>query len=458
MPHLILPSLLCFSSFLFSACDTPEKWQKTGATVEIVREGERFQLLRHGKPYFIKGSGAYSNFEMLAEAGGNSIRIWDTNDATRILDQAHALGLSVNLGIWLTREKEGFNYDDKRAVEKQFEHAKRQVLKYKDHPALLMWSIGNEMNKNSRNIRVWDAINEIAAMIHRLDPNHPVTTAIMGSKFRTIKIITERCPELDLLSFNVYGTLPELAEDMEKSTWDGPYIVSEYGSLGYWEVDHTSWGSPIEPSSSQKADQIETMYKEHIRGNSEKCLGAYAFYWGNKHEKTHTWFSFFSSKGEKTEPVDILNYLWKGDLPKNQAPKIEELKLGARLDKENLFVSRDSVYSAKIIASDPENDSLQYTWEILPEIEIDDGAVERVAKPRPIDQSIVSAKGPLVHWKAPPQAGAYRLYVKVTDNHNNMATANLPFFVEDEADTALPAKEARVESYVRSLSESLFVQ
>ena len=34
-------------------------------------------------------------------------------------------------------------------VKKQFEEAKAAVLKYKDHPALLMWGVGNEMGMNN---------------------------------------------------------------------------------------------------------------------------------------------------------------------------------------------------------------------------------------------------------------------------------------------------------------------
>lgn len=419
----ILPLLLC------SCSNRSEKWKPSGKTVEIVKIGEDFQLLRNGEPYFIKGAGAYSNFELLKEAGANSIRVWDTNDAGRILDQAQELGMTVNLGIWLTREKEGFDYDDNRAVEKQFEHVKREVLKYKDHPALLMWTIGNEMNAGATNVRVWDAVNEIAKMIHKVDPNHPVSTSLMDVPFRAIRIIKDRCPHLDILSINTYGGLSNLAEQVEQSAWDGPYIISEFGALGYWEVPLTEWDAPLEQNSSQKARFFKEKYEKYILKEKDKCLGSYAFFWGHKQEKTHTWFSLFSLKGEKTEAVDMLQYLWSGSLPENQAPKIETLSTNYGLDIENLIVSPGNIYTAEIIAHDPEGDSLRYEWEILPEIEVRDGAVDRLRKPNPIPGSVVSSNGASIQWKAPNEKGPYRLFVNVRDGHNNIATANFPFHV-----------------------------
>ena len=148
--------------------------------VRVIKKEGQYYLIRNGAPYFIKGAGGFTNFEMLKDFGGNSVRVWDTKDAGRILDKAHELGLTVCLGIWMTREKEGFNYDDKKAVEEQFRHIKREVLKYKDHPALLMWNVGNEMNAGSTNMRMWDAVNQVAEMSHEVDPDHPTTTTVMN--------------------------------------------------------------------------------------------------------------------------------------------------------------------------------------------------------------------------------------------------------------------------------------
>lgn len=436
--------LVFFLLFLlfFSSCkDDSEKWKANGRSVEVVESKKGFQLLRHGKPYLIKGAGGYANFQQLKEAGGNSIRIWDTNDAGRILDQAHQLGLTVNLGLWLTREKEGFDYDNKKEVEKQFQYVERQVLKYKDHPALLMWSIGNEMNKGSTNIRTWDAINEIARMIHRLDPNHPVTTALMDVPHRTLRIIKKRCPELDLLSFNAYAGLVTVSEEVEQSVWDGPYLVSEFGNKGYWEVPFTPWGAPIESTSSQKARFIQDTYQQFIVSQQGNSLGSYVFFWGYKHEKTHTWFSIFSDKGEKTETADVLALLWKGELPGNQAPKIAPLRLKGKQTINNLILTPGNKYAVKVEAHDPEGDSLKYQWEILPEVEVEDAAVDLREKPNAISEGILSAEDAIVHWKAPEERGPYRLFVKVTDGQNNIATANIPFHVGPLEIDKQPIKE-----------------
>ena len=95
-----------------------------------------------------------------------------------MLAQAQALGLTVHFGLWMERETEGFDYNDPVAIDRQFQRMRRLVLKYRRHPALLMWCVGNESAEYCTNLNVYDEINRVARMIHELDPNHPVTTAV----------------------------------------------------------------------------------------------------------------------------------------------------------------------------------------------------------------------------------------------------------------------------------------
>ena len=97
-----------------------------------------------------------------------------------MLDRALKNGLYVTMGLEMARERHGFNYDDPAAVAAQLAEVKAEVLKYKDHPALLLWGIGNELNLNAKNPKVWDAVNEISKMIHQVDTNHPTMTMLAG--------------------------------------------------------------------------------------------------------------------------------------------------------------------------------------------------------------------------------------------------------------------------------------
>src|SRR5690606_12922097 len=121
----------------------------------------------------VKGA-AYNNFlSEVPRYGGNSIRTYSVDENTQaVLDSALERKLTVCLGIWVNRETDGFDYDDESAVLEQKERIREQVLKYKDHPAVLMWGIGNEVDAIYTNFKVWDAIGEICDMIHEIDSHH----------------------------------------------------------------------------------------------------------------------------------------------------------------------------------------------------------------------------------------------------------------------------------------------
>lgn len=437
LPELVHQFALAISLIgLLAGCNGQPNQLEEGnnnSVVQIVKTGNQYQLLRNGEPYHINGAGGYNHYSELKKRGGNSIRVWDTNDAGRILDEAHKLGLTVCMGIWMTREREGFDYDNKRALEKQREQIRRDVIKYKDHPALLMWNIGNEMNAESTNVRVWDAVNDIAEMIQEIDPNHPTTTSVFDVHSRTVRLIRQRCPNIDILSVNAYGGISTVPDKIRKSSWDGPYLITEYGAKGDWEAPLTAWKQPIEQTSSQKAHFIRERYEEQIKKDTSLCLGSYVFLWGHKQEQTHTWFSLFSEKGEKTEMVDMMQYLWTGEWPENKAPHILDIYVNEEMAGDSMIIHPNSMHTAEVIAYDEEGDSLRYEWEILPEVELEDGAVDRLKRPEPVKDVIIAVDGARVQWKAPEEDGEYRLFATVYDGNNSIGTANVPFMVKGQA-------------------------
>ena len=68
-----------------------------------------------------------------------------------MLDEAQRLGMSVLVNIPMRMESaDKFDYNDEQAVRQQFEQAKKRVLEFKDHPAVLMWAVGNELSVGYR--------------------------------------------------------------------------------------------------------------------------------------------------------------------------------------------------------------------------------------------------------------------------------------------------------------------
>jgi hypothetical protein len=407
------------------------KYTRSKRKVEIAKEGNRFVLYRNGEPYFIKGAAGYRFYDRIADYGGNSIRVWHADDAERILDEAHKRGLTVTLGLWLAREKEGFNYYDKESVAAQLEEFREVVKKYKDHPALLMWGVGNELYAEGSNVKVWDAVNEIAEMIHEVDPDHPTTTSIMNVPLKVVNLIADRCPALDVLSINAFGSLNNLSEELEKTTWKGPYIISEFGARGYWESYYTWWMAPIEQTSSEKAAFAKQRYKEAVLNNTDRCLGSYVFMWGNKQETTSTWFSLINEEGEETELVHVMKELWSGNNEFNHAPYIAYLKVNNKFAEDQIYLKPNENYQSTAFAYDPEQDRLDFEWQLVPEMSVDEATSDKQKRPKPLTGAVLYKENNKVVFKTPRKEGAYRLFIYIRDGKNNLATANVPFFVTD---------------------------
>ncbi len=428
-----------FGLILCVRCTHSESPRQTVASVTnattIRHTGNGWELLRYGRPYFIKGAGSLASnrhqFERLRACGGNSIRTWDVNEADQVLDQAQALGLTVHFGLWIERETEGFDYNDQAATDRQFERMRKLVMTYRHHPALLMWCVGNESAEYGTNLNVYDEVNRIARMIHELDPDHPVTTAVSLDSERSVWLARERCPDIDIMSFNVYGDIPHMADFLQKGGWTGPYILSEFGSRGYWEVEKTPWESPIEPTSRQKYDFINQYYRQYISPLPPNCLGSYLFLWGSKQEETHTWFSFFDDQGRESPLVGLMQELWTGKRPANQAPVVGQLLTDGRATTSLSFTPSAGMHRAEIVATDPDNDPLTYRWEIR------QAARQRSDfedAPSPVISGLIDTDTtPVVQFRLPQAPGAYRLFVYVYDTHLHVSTANLAFQVAQKA-------------------------
>src|SRR5436305_2617109 len=213
------------------AATVPSPGQEHPAAVKLVKQEGGFRLLRDGQPYFIKGAGGDGSKELLRACGGNSVRTWGVDNLGAVLDAAQKSGLTVTAGIWLGHKEHGFDYNSADQVADQFEKACGAIRKYRSHPALLMWAIGNEMEitAGADNAAVWSAVNNIAAAAHKLDPGHPTMTVVAEIGGNKVKNINRLCPEIDIIGINSYGGGPTVAQRYRQAGGVKPYVLTEYG-------------------------------------------------------------------------------------------------------------------------------------------------------------------------------------------------------------------------------------
>lgn len=421
-----------------AACSSSSDQLLSPVKVEIVKTDSGYQLFRGGEPYTIKGAGmAIEDIERFASHGGNSIRNWTTTseyqDVRELLDAAHANDVTVALCLPMQAERHGFDYDDPEAVAAQLESFREEVIRYRDHPALLTWIIGNELNHSYTNPKVYDAVNDVAKMIHELDPNHPTTTTVSGFWEDVISEIQTRAPEIDFISFQVYGGLFALPEKLVQSGFNDPFMVTEWGAIGYWEMEQASWGAPTEMTSSAKADKFLEGHKDILAPLDGQLIGSYVFLWGQKQERTPTWFGLFTEAGEETEVVDVMHYIWTGAWPANRAPRVNSMLLDGKSATQSVTLEAGKTYEASLDAFDHENDGLRYRWEVKPESDatVHGGDYEEpIASLEGLLANPTAAKTALIA----PSPGKYRLFVYAYDDQGHAAHANIPFLVSGETE------------------------
>jgi exo-beta-1,3-glucanase (GH17 family) len=440
-----------------TACSNDSASTSRPIKVEIVKSDDGYQLLRGEKPYDVSGAGmVIDDIERFVAAGGNSIRIWDTaqeeQDTLALLDDAQAHGVTVALGLRMKHERHGFDYDDPIAVAAQLEFVRGEVLKYRDHPAVLLWIIGNELNHDYENPRVYDAVNDVAELINELDPLHPTTTTTSGFKPDVNAEIQARAPALDFVSFQMYGSLFGLQERLAETGFDRPFMVTEWGTIGYWEVETTDWGAPVELHSSAKAATYLRAYRDILEPLKGQMIGSYVFYWGQKQERTPTWFGMLTEDRNLTEVADVMQYAWTGRWPDNRAPRVEGTRLDGKTSSDSVVLKAGRAYQANFDVVDSDGDPIAYRWELKPESKATSGGGDFEVPIANIEGFLGDSASATTTLTAPPP-GKYRLFAYASDDNGRVAHANIPFLVEDEL---RQMRDALIDGQVMAMSYSGF--
>ncbi|MDD5131537.1 MAG: glycoside hydrolase family 2 TIM barrel-domain containing protein [bacterium] len=216
---------------------------------------------------------------MIGDQGANAV-----TQGLAVLDEAYRNGLKVIMVV------DGLNCNTALA--------QKIINTYKDHPALLFWSIGNEFNYNfnDQQTYMWryasfeaacQAVNDLAGWIKANDPNHPVAVCLGEPHYPSYehyKAGVGLLPNIDLIGLNLYkGKSFDPFYEMyaDTVTCNKPYYFSEYG-VDAWRY-HTDPAKEFEDVASQKEglswQWSEIQSRLSAQDNSDSLLGGCAFEW-----------------------------------------------------------------------------------------------------------------------------------------------------------------------------------
>jgi hypothetical protein len=378
-------------------------------------------LVVDGRLFQARGAAGRTRLDVLKALGANTVRTYG-DETGQVLDDAARLDLKVIAGVWLEPPRRGFDYRDRAAVEAQLKAIGDVVARYRGHPALLMWGVGNEVEGELvDDALVWPAIEEAARLVKSLDPAHPTMAVLAEAGGDKVRRLRERSPSIDVLGVNAYGDgLLSLPDRVRAQGWTGPIVVSELGPLGQWQAGKTAWGAALEPSSTDKAGAL----RRYLTAVAPGTAGHLVFLWGHKQEVTPTWHSLLLPSGEWTEAAEVMASAWNGKTPGgNRAPRITRLAL----DPAPVW-RRSDTGRAALDAHDPDGDALAVEWSVMAESTDLGKGGDAEARPADFARAVrqVDARTHRVAV-AGLAAGSYRLFAIVRDGKGAAATANVPF-------------------------------
>lgn len=304
----IFNKVCCLFSLFFFACSPSVE-----NGIKIIGMGDSYALYIDGKETYIKGVGGTYRLDIAAQSGANAFRTWGGNveEIKKNLALASEHNMYVMQGIGMT--KDSIRYYDDEYKNKMREEVRLLAETFKNDTSLLAWGIGNEIELENANIAAaWNFVEELAQLIKSIDKRHLVSTVISYNP-SALDSVAKYAPSLDYVGINVYGPMGEVQMVVDKSDYKGAFMITEWGPTGWWETASTEWKAPIEQTSEEKRQVYEERYTQYISANP-RCLGSFVFLWGQKEERTPTWFSMFVEdtvdmlplKGEKTPMVEAM--------------------------------------------------------------------------------------------------------------------------------------------------------
>ena len=422
--------------FIFFICFITLSFNVLASVCRIKGDAGEWYLEVDGNPFELKGVGCGqekgregTDYLQLAKViGANAVRTWGTDQGTKeYLDAAEHYGLKVDAGIWFEhcnwmRQKKVFSYiNDVERLKKMEKDALGYVEKFKNHPAIIMWNLGNEVlfftNEEKERIAFCKYLEKVARKVKELDPDHPVLyTASGGQMFSYLK---KYVPSLDIIGVNTYGGVDYIQDYWNKEGIEIPYMITEAGPLGPWDCPKDEFGRSIDQADYEKAFHYQYLLEEIDRFKGY-CLGGFMFHLGDTTQESLTWWNLTVGP-LKRESFCVIEKYYTGHQIENMPP----LCIGLEIDKK--VVCPGERISVNIKARDREKDDLSYDVQVGTSKE--NILLHIVNEAVPVE---VVKKGVKTVFVAPEEPGIYKLHAYVYDGKGNVSTRTISFKVEEQ--------------------------
>jgi hypothetical protein len=250
--------------------------------MDVISVSER-QILVNENPYLIKGicyhpvpkgskdlsfNSLDQDLALMVEAGINTIRVYAPIDNKDVLDKIHDAGLKVIIGFGYNQ---GGRFDILSGTFVDY------INTFKNHPAILMWELGNEYNYHPEwfegDIKNWyKALKEATDLAHENDTNHPVTTA-HGDLPDALALSI--CTNIDVWGMNSYRwDNPEAIFSEWEALSHKPMYLSEAGGDSYMTISRDGYeaGSNEKAQADANKNILNAIFK-----NQDICSGVTMF-------------------------------------------------------------------------------------------------------------------------------------------------------------------------------------
>lgn len=215
---------------------------------------------------------APEDIPLMKAAGVNTIRTYEPLVDIQVLDALHAAGMRVINTVYPWG-----GADVSVAI--------KHVDAVKEHPAILMWLVGNEWNYNhlytgAQHDLAWTIrrVEEVARAIKVADPNHPVATSY--GHIPTVQVL-KAIPTVDVWGSNIYAGLgfATLFEDFSARS-KKPLLITEYGADAY----NSKIGREDQPRQAEATRVLTELIFDQASAKvpGAPCIGGTLYSWSDE--------------------------------------------------------------------------------------------------------------------------------------------------------------------------------